>query len=122
MSEDLPDPDDLQKILSVVSTEIPKLIEEITKTIYNMDNAQNMAKAVAEFYKAMKAAGMDDKMAYELTQEFMGSFSIGGIIGKAVQGGSGRADRDDIDDLDEYIENKVMAKLKKLDKEKDEDD
>lgn len=123
MSEDLPDPDDLQKILSVVSTEIPKLIEEITKTIYNMDNAQNMAKAVAEFYKSMKAAGMDDKMAYELTQEFMGSFSIGGIIGKAVQGGSGRADRDDIDDLDEYIEKKVMAKLKKkLDKDKDEDD
>ena len=119
MSEDLPDPEDLQKILSVVSTEIPKLIEEITKTIYNMDNAQNMAKAVAEFYKSMKAAGMDDKMAFELTQEFMASFSIGGIIGKAVQGGPGRGD---IDDLDDYIENKVMAELKKLDKEKDEDD
>lgn len=120
MSDDLPDPEDLQKILSVVSTEIPKLIEEITKTIYNMDNAQNMAKAVAEFYKSMKAAGMDDKMAYELTQEFMASFSIGGIIGKAVQGGSGRADRDDID---EYIEQKVKEKLKKkLDKEKDHDD
>jgi hypothetical protein len=113
------DPEQLKEILSVVSTEIPKLIESITKTIYNMDNAENMAKAVAQFYKSMKEAGMDDKQAYELTQEFMSSFSIGGIIGQAVQGGSSRENRDD---LNEYIEERIGKKLeKKLEKLKDDE-
>lgn len=115
------DPEKIKEILSVVSTEIPKLIESITKSVYNVDNAQNMAKSVAQFYKSMKEAGMDDKQAFALTQEFMDSFSIGGIIGKAVQGGSDR------DDIDEFIEQKVKEKLKEklkknLDKECEKDD
>ncbi|MGD9962610.1 MAG: hypothetical protein AB7S97_01730 [Thermoplasmata archaeon] len=118
MGKDYEDPEELKEILSVVSTEIPKLIEAITKTMYNTENAQNMAKSVSEFYKTMKEAGMDDKMAYELTQEFMSSFSIGGLISNAVKGGAaGGADRDD---LDEIIEKKVREKLKKR-LEKDEE-
>lgn len=118
MDDDM-DAEKLKEVLGVVSTEIPKLVEAITKTIYNMDNAENMAKAVAQFYKSMKEAGMDDKQAYELTQEFMTSFSIGGIIGKAVSG-AGRGDRDDID---EFIEAKVKEKLKKkLGKDHEDDD
>lgn len=121
MGKDFEDAQELKEILSVVSTEIPKLIESITKTMYNQENAQNMAKAVAEFYKSMKAAGMDDKMAYELTQEFMSSFSLGSMISKAIQGGS--PDDVDLDDLDEKIEEEVERKLrKKFGKEKDEDD
>lgn len=116
MDDDM-EPEKLKEILSVVSTEIPKLVEAITKTMYNAENAQNMAKAVAEFYKSMKAAGMDEKQAYELTQGFMNSFSIGGIIGKAV---SGRGNRDDID---EFVEEKIKQKIKeKLDKKMSDDD
>lgn len=100
------DPEKLKEILTVVSTEIPKLVEAITKTIYNQENAQNMAKAVAEFYKSMKAAGMDEKQAFELTQDFMASFSIGGMISKAVEGGRGR------EDIDAIVEERVRRKLK----------
>lgn len=117
MDDDM-DAEKLKEVLGVVSTEIPKLVEAITKTIYNMDNAENMAKAVAQFYKSMKEAGMDDQQAFALTQEFMDSFSIGGIIGKAV---SGRGD-DDKDEIDEYIEAKIEKKLKKLDKDLGDDD
>ncbi len=118
MGKDYEDPQELKEILSVVSTEIPKLIEAITKTMYNTENAQNMAKSVAEFYKTMKAAGMDDKMAYELTQEFMGSFSIGGLISKAVQGGaSGK------DEIDDYVEEQIKKKVKeKLEEKAKKDD
>lgn len=121
MGKDFEDAQELKEILSVVSTEIPKLIESITKTMYNQENAQNMAKAVAEFYKSMKAAGMDDKMAYELTQEFMSSFSLGSMISKAIQGGaSGAGD----DELDELIEAKIKKRIteKFEDKEKAKED
>jgi len=116
MDEDM-EPQKLKEILSVVSTEIPKLVEAITKTMYDAENAGNMAKAVAQFYKSMKDAGMDEKQAFELTQDFMSSFSIGGMIGKAIQGHS---HDDGVDDL---IEARVRAKIKKqFDKESGEDD
>lgn len=110
------DPEKLKEILSVVSTEIPKLIEAISKTMYNTENAQNMAKAVAEFYKSMKDAGMNEKQAYELTQEFMGSFSIGGMISKAI-GGASRGD-----DIDEFVEEKIKKRIKEKLEEKSKDD
>jgi len=116
MDDDM-DPEKLKEILSVVSTEIPKLVEAITKTMYNTENAENMAKAVAQFYKSMKDAGMAEDQAFELTQDFMSSFSIGGMIGKAIQGHS---HNDGVDDL---IEAKVREKIKKkFEKESGEDD
>jgi hypothetical protein len=120
MGKDFEDAEELKEILSVVSTEIPKLIEAITKTMYNQENAQNMAKSVAEFYKSMKAAGMDDKMAYELTQEFMSSFSLGSMISKAIQGGSSNSD--EIDDMiEEKIKRRVKEKLEEKEKAKDDE-
>lgn len=116
MGDDIEDPEKLKEILGVVATEIPKLVEAITKTIYNTENAQNMAKAVAEFYKSMRAAGMEDEQAFELTQDFMSSFSIGGMISKAVEGGRGRGD------IDKLVEDKVREKLKKKLDKLDEDD
>lgn len=119
MDDDM-DAEKLKEVLGVVSTEIPKLVEAITKTIYNMDNAESMAKAVAQFYKSMKEAGMDDTQAYELTQEFMGSFSIGGIIGKAVSGD--HHDDHDHDEIAKLIEERIEKKLKKLEKDLGDDD
>jgi hypothetical protein len=116
MDDDM-EPEKLKEILSVVSTEIPKLVEAITKTMYNAENAENMAKAVAQFYKSMKDAGMAEDQAFALTQDFMSSFSIGGMIGKAIQG---HGHDDGVDDL---IEATVREKIKKkLEKESGEDD
>jgi len=120
MDEDM-EPEKLKEILSIVSTEIPKLVDAITKTMYNMENADNMAKAVAQFYKSMKEAGMDEKQAYALTQEFMTSFSLGGIIGKALSRGE-HDECDDRDEIDKYIQAKIEKKMKKLDKDLGDDD
>ena len=104
----------LKEILAVVSTEIPKLVEAITKTMYNQENAENMAKAVAQFYKSMKDAGMEEDQAYALTARFMSSFSVGGLISKAIEGGRGGED-----DIEKEIKKRIKAKLKL---EKDDDD
>jgi len=86
MAEKMPDPKDVKEILQVVTSEIPKLLESITNAIYDEKNATNFGKAVAEFYKQMKAAGMDDKQAYELTQKYMTNFSLGGMMGQVFSG------------------------------------
>jgi len=86
MAEEKHDAQEVKEILQVVSAEIPKLLESITNTIYDSKNAENFGKAVAEFYKQMKAAGMDDKQAYELTQKYMTNFSLGGMVGQVFTG------------------------------------
>jgi hypothetical protein len=104
------DAQEVKEILGVVSTEIPKLLESISNTIYNSTNAENFGKSVAAFYKQMKEAGMDDKQAYDLTEKFMANFSIGGMVSKVFQRPWGG---------DEEIGDRIKEKIKK---KLDEDD
>jgi hypothetical protein len=99
--------EELKEVLGVVSSEIPKLLESISNMMYKSENAENFGKSIATFYSQLKAAGMDDKQAYELTQKYMTNFSLGGMIGQVLQGhGPG------VDD-DEDIGKKIKEKLKK---------
>ena len=86
MADEKVDAKEVKEILEVVTTEIPKLLESITNAIYDEKNAESFGKAVAEFFKQMKAAGMDDKQAYELTQKYMTNFSLGGMVGQVFTG------------------------------------
>jgi hypothetical protein len=98
MSDDKHDAQEVKEVLEVVSVEIPKLLESISNVIYKAENAEVMGKSIAAFYKQMKEAGMDDKQAFELTQQYMKSFSLGGMISSAIGGGMGRAGKKDEDD------------------------
>jgi len=95
---------EVKEILEVVSTEIPKLLDSISKTLYNPQNAESLGKSVAQFYKQMTEAGMDEKQAYDLTQKFMANFSMGSMIsemlGGAIKQGVKHGDKDDEDDDD----------------------
>jgi len=84
MAEEKHDAQEVKEILQVVSTEIPKLLESITNMMNKAENAENLGKSLAIFYKQLKDAGMDDKQAFELTQKYMASFSIGGMIGQVM--------------------------------------
>lgn len=85
--KDQTDAEELKEILQVVSTEIPKLLEGITKMMYDSQNAENLGKSVAQFYKQLIEAGMEPAKAAELTEKFMSNMSIGGIIGQALGSG-----------------------------------
>ena len=84
---DKTDAKEVKEIMEVVSVEIPKLLESISNVIYKPENTESMGKAIASFYKQMKDAGMDDKQAFALTQQYMKSFSLGGMISSAIGGG-----------------------------------
>ncbi len=81
------DAQEVKEILQVISTEIPKLLDSVSKMIYNKENAENMGRSVALFYKQLIEAGMDEDKAADLTEKFMMSTSIGGIIGHAIGAG-----------------------------------
>ena len=100
--KDRTDADEVREILQVVSVEIPKLLEGISKMMYDQQNAENMGKSVAQFYKSLVDAGMDPDKAAELTEKFMSSTSIGGIIGQALGGGK-----------DSEIGQAIKSKIKK---------
>ena len=104
---EMPDPEQFREIMGVVSTEIPKLLDSISSTMYKQENAENFGKSIATFYSQLKAAGMNDEQAYELTQQYMRNFSLGGMIGQVFRG------RGPGSDIGENIEKKIKEKMKK---------
>jgi len=98
------DADEVREILEVVSVEIPKLLDSISKMIYDTQNAENMGKSVALFYKQLVDAGMDPDKAADMAETFMMSTSIGGIIGQAVGGGKDS-------DIGRVIKNKIKKEI-----------
>ncbi|MDH4122679.1 MAG: hypothetical protein OEV21_01130 [Thermoplasmata archaeon] len=92
--EKMPDAEELKNILNTVSTEIPKLLEAIGKVLYNPENADQLGKAVAQFYKGLLDAGMTKEQAYELTRQYMSSFSLGGMISSAISAGKNQEKHD----------------------------
>jgi len=92
------DAKELKEILNTVSTEIPKLLESIGKVFSNPENANQIGKAVAQFYKELVAAGMTPQQAYEMTRDYMASFSLGGLISSGLKTATEmgkRANKDD---------------------------
>lgn len=108
------DVEELKEVLAVVSTEIPKLLDSISSTLYKTENAENLGKSVALFFKQMKDAGMTDQQAFELTQKYMQSFSVGGMLSQVMQSGAARGS-DFGDKIGEQIDRKMKEKFKKLD-------
>jgi len=123
MTEWSGDAKEVKEVLEVVSSEIPKLLEAISNAMYTKENAENLGRSVAQFYKQMKDAGMDERQAFELTEKFMQNFSMGGMIGQVLQGGVNIGDRTDINsDIKRKIRKKIARELDDEDDEEDEED
>lgn len=121
------DAEEVKKILDVVSEKIPKLIENLTDILYGEKSSAKFGKAVASFYKELVDSGMTKDQAYELTQQYMSSLNLSGLIGEAVgSGGKGHkghhkimihAGSDDCgpghNDIGKEIEEHVKEKIRK---------
>ncbi|NLI73981.1 MAG: hypothetical protein GX369_04325 [Euryarchaeota archaeon] len=69
-----------------MSDTIPEMLTSITRTLYGAKEGEEYGKAVANFYQALKDAGMTNEEAFILTREYMGNFNIANMIGNAVKG------------------------------------
>ena len=81
-NEHMPDPEKIKEILDVVSDKVPHLLKELSAILYSPDQAKSFGVSVATFYKELKAAGMSDDEAFELTKQYMSTLNIAGHISK----------------------------------------
>jgi len=79
--EEMPDPEKIKEILDVVSEKIPGLLKELSSLLYSPKSAKEYAEAAAIFYKELKAAGMNDDQAFELTSQYLSTLNLGKMIG-----------------------------------------
>lgn len=114
------DAEEVREILSVVSTEIPKLLTAISQTLFSPEATGQYAKAVADFYKSLREAGMDDSQAYELTKEFMDKTNFAAMIQEVIghRGRGRRAEEEPaVAEVEEAIKERIKAKLGETDRE-----
>ncbi len=75
--EKMPDPKQIKEILDVVGEKVPGLLKELSNLLYGAESARNYAEAAATFYKELKAAGMNDVQAFDLTRQYMSTLNLG---------------------------------------------
>jgi hypothetical protein len=78
--EGMPDPEKIKEILDVVSKKIPGLLQDLSNILYGPKSAKQFANAAATFYKELKAAGMTDAQAFELTSQYLSTLNIGKMM------------------------------------------
>ena len=107
------DAEEVQAILSVVSTEVPKLLSAINDSLFGAEQTGKYAEAVSEFYKSLREAGMDEDKAFELTREFMDRSNLVGmlqeLIGKSDWSAMKKGDRES--EIEKRVKKKIKEKL-----------
>lgn len=76
----MPDPEKIKEILDIVAEKIPGLLKELSSLLYGPESAKKYAQAAATFFKELKAAGMNDQQAYDLTQQYMSTLNLGQMM------------------------------------------
>jgi len=78
------EPENVKEIFAIFSEKVPALLNGLTDSIYGKDASAKFGTAVANFYTTLKKSGMTDEQAFKLTEQYMSSLNLGGIIAKAV--------------------------------------
>ncbi|MBD3192434.1 MAG: hypothetical protein GF308_17475 [Candidatus Heimdallarchaeota archaeon] len=81
-SEEIP-VEEVREILQVVSAEVPKLIQELFRSLYSAQNAQQYAEGIGTIYKTLSEQGLPPEMIEKLVMNYADSVNV---IGKAMQG------------------------------------
>jgi hypothetical protein len=77
-------PQEMRAMLEAFSEKIPGILNSLTDAIYGKDASAKFGAAVADFYKTVKGSGMSEEQAFRLTEQYMSSLNLGGIIAKTV--------------------------------------
>ena len=71
----------LRGMLKVLQEELPVLLEKMASTLYEPEVGQKIGKAVGNFFREMKEAGMGDIPAAKLTAIYASNLSLRGMMG-----------------------------------------
>ena len=69
------DMDDFREILTLFSDKVPGLIKGVVNSFFSEDTARGMGKAAATYYQELKAGGLPDAVAVQMTQDYVQTFT-----------------------------------------------
>ena len=88
--------DELREVLGIVADKVPSLLRGLRDILYSTEAAENMAGAVAVFYKKLVEAGMSESDARDMAREYMVNvrdlmgnkgINLGGLMDRDSEGG-----------------------------------
>jgi len=107
------DAEEVKEILSVVSEKVPALIKGLMSSVFSAESAKDMGKAAATYYSELKAGGIPDDVAVQMTKEYIGTFSKISDFIKTASRGPGRHDDEDMSSIGKDIRVAVNKRLRK---------
>jgi len=69
------DAEELKAVLETVSTQIPNLIKGIIDSFFSPESGARMGKAVADFYRSLKDAGIPEQEALAMAKDYLGTLT-----------------------------------------------
>jgi hypothetical protein len=77
---------EVAEIFETLSSKIPEMINGILGSLFSVESASNMGKAVAEFRKSLMEGGIPEAEAMEMTREYLGTLTSWSKMVKEVRG------------------------------------
>jgi len=90
--EDRSDVEELKEVLDVVSEKVPDLLRGLRDIMYSRDSAENMADAVATFYKKLVDAGIPKEDALEMARGYM--INLRDIVSEGMKFGKHKSEEE----------------------------
>lgn len=81
-------PEDFREILTLFSEKVPGLVKNLVTSVFSEEAARSMGKAAATYYQELKAGGIPDAVAVQMTKEYIGTFSKMSEMFRGATGGS----------------------------------
>ena len=69
------DIEELKAVFKTLSDAVPELIKGILSSIFSEEAGSGMGKAVAAFYKEVKAGGLPDEVAVAMAKDYLGTLT-----------------------------------------------
>ena len=76
----MPDPEDIKKILDAVGDRVPELLKKLSSVLYDLEQAKKFGKAAGTYFQELKSMGMSPEQAFELTRQYMSSLNVGQVF------------------------------------------
>lgn len=77
---------ELEEVLDVLAKRLPDLLSTLRNTLYSKEAGESLGKATGVFFKELKAAGLDDDQAFQLTRDYLAVIkNMGNMMDKGSQ-------------------------------------
>jgi len=79
------DIEDLKAVLETISAQVPNIIRGIIDSFFSPEAGARMGKAVADFYKSLKDAGVPEQDALAMAKDYLGTLTKWGDVLKNMR-------------------------------------